>query len=229
MFEKRGEGRSIEPVKVINDFNYSFDHNVYSPPFASEKEANSELVGSEKVVLCSKTEALFSTRFVQCVGALVRNNETGLVSVIHESLWSTAATSILALQHGQDLDVILLEDGNGNRFRENVRFNHENPPRGLMENVANSVGPFLGLAPDSNFPMIRFGDRSIIKGMSSDEAVDILSRGVTRSGKTNFVGMIRIPNVQNRLWLLYRPGENIIYVYDDGDHRLFQFGGFKSS
>lgn len=231
------EEKKIQPIEVIENFEFSMDRGIYSVPFASEEESWGFLSGSEGTVLCTKNEPIFSHHFVQCAGALLRNKRTGLISIIHQSAWSVAATTILTSQRSDNLDVITIRGPISQLMDFNVikrdhektrvdevrkeldRMNHPDPwahPETQMK--TNNVGHI-------------FGDRSRIKGLSAEEIGEMFeeTEGSAVAGDTNLVGDIKLPVTRketNRWFLLYRPEENAIWIYDSGAKKLFKYAGF---
>lgn len=225
----------LQPLEVIKDFEYSDDWNMFTPPFATEEEAYGFLSGSESTVLCSQGEPLYSRNFVQCAGALVRNRRTGLVSLIHQSTWSASASIVLALQRPDDLDVITLQGPSGYMRFETVASEHKQPAEQYYDSFSSidRTNPLLYPRSDSetNDLKHKFPDYSLIKGISTEEMERMFERCKEDQsvGDTRLLGRIDLPVTReesNRWYLLYRPEENIIWVYESGTRQLFKYAGF---
>ncbi len=73
---------------------------------------------------------------------------------------------------------------------------------------------------------------SAMIGLPEKEVDSMISeiRGNHSVGKTRLVGEIEIPLTKsevNRWYLLYRPKENIIWVYESKSKKLFKYAGFN--
>lgn len=100
-----------KPIDVVSGFMWDRRNRKYTAPFASEKETHGHLSGSESTTLMSRFgEPVFSMGFVQCSSALVKNRQNGIITLIHQSLWSDSASVALGLQRMDDIDVITISD-----------------------------------------------------------------------------------------------------------------------
>lgn len=227
---------SLQPLEIYHNFQWSQDENIFTPPFASENEALGFLSDSENAVLCSKDESLFSSDFVQCSGVLVKNKNTELVSVIHQSVWSASASLILSLQRPDDIDVIPIAGNFGSIIKfSTVDSYHKQDPSKFYESFT-SIDRTDEIRYPSKWKNLKhiLGDNSKIKGISTNEVEDLFERAEESKniiGKSRLVGDIKIPvskTESNRWSLLYRPKENIIWVYESGSKKLFKYPGFPS-
>ncbi len=223
-----------QPKEVIKNFNYSIDHGIYTAPFASKAEAWAFLRGSEHVTQVSKGETILSENFVQCSGALMKNKRTGMVSLIHESLWSAAAGSILSLQRSDDLDVIIMQGPYGMmRFSDIAGF-HKGQPKYWEESVLETQRQNFLIYPKgdkNNHRRHILGDLSTIKGLTEKELKSMLDDYKTnpRQGATNLIGIIDLPVTKaeaNRWSVVYRPKENLVRIFESGTRQLFTYRGF---
>lgn len=233
------KSNSLLPLDVIENFDFNVDWNRFPPPFASEKEALGFLSGSEGKVLCTRNEPIFSHDFLQCVGALIRNRKSGLVFVIHQSEWSGAATAILSAQRQDDLDVIMMNGPKGQLTEFQTIVNkHESDPRELHRLFKGINRDDFQLYsrndPNKNLKHV-FLDRSAIKGLTTEELENLFIQAEACDnnsiGFTNLIGTIDLPlprEVSNRWSMLYRPKENIIWIYDSGAKKLFKYAGFPN-
>ncbi len=131
MDDDRGEietGLQRQPLMVYDSVVFSDRDNKYPELFAKKEEVFGLLSGSERWTLCSQGEPIYSYAFVQCGAALVRNRKTGLITLIHESVWSDGADAALALQHNDDLDVITIEGPFSYMDIRKVKYAHEKDP-----------------------------------------------------------------------------------------------------
>lgn len=225
-----------QPVRVYENFRYSDDQGIYTPPFASREEAWGFLSGSESVFLCSKTESLYSRGFVQCGCALIRNRNSGLVSVIHQSDWSAAAGAILAMQRPDDIDVVVMNGPIGHMAFDTVDYFHKEKPFRAYEAFARIDRDNWMNYPESQsqWKDVRhvFGDYSRILGLSTKEVENMFFRAkksLDCVGRAHLIGNIGIPGSVEQLdrWsLVYRPTENVIYIYVSGTKQLFRYQGF---
>lgn len=226
-----------KPLEVYQNFQYSENENMFTPPFATKEEAFGFLSGSESTVLCSKKEPIYSENFVQCAGALVKNKKTGLVSVIHQLLWSASASLILALQRPDDLDIVTItSESRGSIGFSTVKFFHEKNPLEYYKPFASiDRTDWMKYNPDSKFNNLKhvLDDFSQIKGITTKEVEDLFKRAEQNEnivGKTRLIGDIKIPvsrEESNRWSLLYRPKENVIWIYESGIKKLFKYPGFS--
>jgi hypothetical protein len=231
--EYPGADRLFLPTETVKNFAYSETSRTYPPPFATGKEAFGFLSGSENDVLVTKRDPVFSKGFVQCSGVLVRNRELGMVSIIHQSVWSDAASIILSLQRPYDLDVIRIEGHSGTILAKTIDYFHKSEPaqfRNAFDRIDRSH--YLNYPKenrDTDHLKHQFG-RSVIKGLTTEEMermFDEAKKG--KVGRTNFLGKIIVPVPRSeidRFSVLYRPNENVIRIFDTGSKQLFKFGGF---
>ena len=217
------EGLERKPIEIIDGFEWSLDAQKYTPPFASRDEVNGLLSGSEKsVLISSKGESIYSVNFSECSGALVRNRQTGIITLIHESLWSEAASAVFALQKTNDLDVITIAE----------------PARGIPLNRierTHGIGvtqllDLVGSGSDKQVSdKVRKLNWSTLIGLTDLEIRDMLKVCESSNvvGDTRHVGDIKIPLAGREGWdLLYRPKENIIWIYEPEAKRLYKYQGF---
>ncbi len=232
------KSNNLLPLEVIENFDFNVDWNRFPPPFASEKEALGFLSGSEGKVLCTKNESIFSQDFVQCVGALIRNRKSGLVFVIHQSEWSGAASAILCAQRQDDLDVIKINGPKGKMMEfQTITNRHNSDPKEfqqLFQKINRNDFQLYG-KHDPKHLKHAFLDRSAIKGLTTEELENLFKQAVSMSedsfGATNLIGTINIPvprEKSNRWSMLYRPAENIVWIYDSGAKKLFKYAGFPN-
>lgn len=222
----------MQPIKVIEDFHYSENTGMYTPPFATEDEIWGFLSGSESTVLCTKKDTIVSRRFVQCSGALIRNRDTGLISLIHQSLWSSAAQNILTLQRAHDLDVITMQGPIGLMRFGTIQNAHEIAQPNdrdvfVKEGDKYSGGIFAYEKHDPRHNLLR--DGSFIYGLTEKEIEAMYADSARgKVGETNWVGSITLPGSrENALWtMMYRPKENVIQIYALSTNRLYFFKGF---
>lgn len=233
-FENTGVRRT--PLDVYDNFDFDSSANRFPKPFASKKEVFGPLSGSEGWTLCSKGESIYSYAFVQCGGALIRNRDTGLITLIHESTWSDAADAALALQRNNDLDVITINGPFGGMRFKNVMYAHEKDPYQTIKNIEdvdiNNSRKYRGGNSGKESDVHLFGHKSALLGLSESEvrkAAQEIKGGVIAKGQTNELGEINIPvsnGEGNRWYLLYRPKENVIWIYESGVNKLFKYQGF---
>lgn len=226
-----------QPLTVYENFYFNDSDNSFPEPFASEKEVFGLLSGSESWTLCSKGEPIYSRGFVQCGGALTRNRETGLVTLMHESLWSDSADAAMALQRNNDLDVITLHGPFGGINFKKVKDAHERDPKEaikFIEDVDKKASrKYRGGNVNEESDVHLFGNRSALLGLSENEvqsAVQKIKAGGNKTGLTRELAEINIPvskSEGNRWYLLYRPDENIIWIYESGAKKLFKYAGFN--
>lgn len=229
-------GVQRQPLAVYENFYFNESDNSFPEPFASEMEVFGFLSGSESWTLCSKGEPIYSRGFVQCGGALIRNGQTGLVTLIHESLWSDSADAAMVLQRDNDLDVITLHGPFGGIDFKEVKGAHERDPKEvirLIEGVDKKASrKYRGGNVDEEGNVHFFGNRSALLGLSESEvqsAVQRIKAGGNTTGLTRELAKINIPvsrSEGNRWYLLYRPNENIIWIYESGAKKLFKYKGF---
>ncbi len=229
-------GVQRQPLAVYENFYFNDSDNAYPEPFASEDEVFGLLSGSESWTLCSKGEPIYSRAFVQCGGALIRNRQTGLVTLIHESVWSDSADVALALQRNNDLDVITLHGPFGGINFKNVKYAHEKDPKEAIQCIEavdkKASRKYRGGNLDEESDVHLLGHRSALLGLQESEvqsAVDRIKAGGNTVGQTRQLADIKIPvskSEGNRWYLLYRPNENIIWIYESGAKKLFKYKGF---
>jgi hypothetical protein len=80
ILEKLQRGIERKPLRVYNNIDF-IDGYVQSEHFATKEEVRGFLSGSEGWTLCSKGESIYSHSFAQCSAALVRNRNTGLITL----------------------------------------------------------------------------------------------------------------------------------------------------
>lgn len=217
------EGFERKPIEVLNGFEWSLDTQKYTHPFASRDEVKGLLTGSEKSVLVStKGEPIYSVNFSECSGALVRNRQTGMITLIHESLWSDAASTAFALQKTNDLDVITIaEPARGIPFKR-IESTHGIDVAQLLD--------LIGSGNDKQISdKVRKLSWSTLIGLTDLEIKDMLKVCASSKsvGNTRHVGDIKIPLAGRDGWdLLYRPKENIIWIYEPTGKRLYKYKGF---
>ncbi len=233
----------LKPTGVVKNFLYDPDRNNYLSPFASEDEYHGFLSGGEHVVLCTspqKGETVVSKDAVQCSMAMIRNRRTGLVSVLHQSLWSAAAGIILGVQKHDDIDVILAEGRKGIMNFQSLDAEHIRPPYlNKYQQYFNEIDrtdwrayPAGSERVDEKHVFGKLGSgSSIIKGITSAELQRMISESDSGSkvGLTYPSGLIQIPVERDRMnrWsLTYRPRDNVILIYESGTNQLFTYPGF---
>jgi hypothetical protein len=226
-----------QPMAVYENVYFNESHNAFPEPFASEAETEGFLSGSEHWTLCSKGETMYSRDFVQCGAALIRNKSTGLVTLIHESMWSESADVGLALQRADDVEVITILGPYSYMHFDNVRYAHEKDPRDAADTIVGidrqrSHRYRGGTGIEENMAHI-FLNGSALLGLSEREIAEGLSnlQLTQQVGETQHIGRIEIPvsrNETNRWYLLYRPKENIIWIYESGTKKLFKYPGFEN-
>lgn len=215
------EAGPIQPLEVVDNFDYSHAHERYNLPFTSKDEARGFLRGSEHEVLATKGQPLFSYDFVQCAGALIRNRETGLIFSLHESTWSDATDVVLAIQKPNNLDVITMEGAMGTMLISDI-VAVRNQPISRIEYMFEQVG--------GNDNVQRFR-KSWIRGLTGVEINKMrkMSEKNPNVGVITHLGVINLKNFgagQGRWSMLYRPKENVVRIYDDESKKLFKFPGF---
>lgn len=232
---------SIKPLGVIENFPFSENKNQFPAPFASEEEYFGLLSGSESSTLCSMGETLVSKAFVQCAGALAKNMDTGLITLIHESMWSSSATGALALQKKHNLQFITMDGASGYMKPENIAWAHKGANE--RDNLSNIEETFHVVSREASTykpydekierPFIQaFGDSSRIKGLSQNEIHRFLKEMQNNQipdGTTKFLGRLALPvskKESGRWYLTYRPTENFIYIFESGVEKLFVYPGF---
>lgn len=221
-----------KPLKVYENVDL-IDGYVQSEHFASKEEVRGFLSGSEGWVLCSKGESIYSHSFVQCSAALIRNRNTGLITLIHQSTWSDAADAALMLQRRDDIDVITISGPLGSMQFKNVNYTHYKNPHetaNMLEKVDVAKSrEYQQSGAENKVHLMR---RSALLGLSEDE-VKTMSAGVLEDdtvGMANHVGKIDIPLAGgdiDRWFLLYRPQENCIWIYESKSKKLFKYRGFS--
>lgn len=212
----------IRPLEIVNNFEYS-DENKFNPPFASKAEAFGFLSGGEHEVLVTRSEPIYGYAFVQCAGALIRNRDTGLIFSLHESTWSDAADIIMAAQRPNNLDVITMDGARGTmRISDIVGTHKVEMPRltHLLKNVKH------GDAIEHRFP------KGGIRGITGSDLDSMIKKSSTniKSGGINYLGKIDLKSLDagmGRWYMLYRPTENVIRIYDQSSQKLFKFPGFN--
>ncbi len=229
-------GINRQPLAVYENFIFSESGSIFPEPFASDNEVFGFLSASESWTLCSKGEPIYSRGFVQCGGALIRNRQTRLVTLIHESLWSASADVALALQGNDDLDVITIDGPFGGINFKEVKDAHQRDPNELIRLIENvdieASRKYKGGSVDKEGNVHLFGYRSALLGLSESEvqrAVQRIKAGGNITGLTREVAKIKIPvskSEGDRWYLLYRPKENIIWIYESGAKKLFKYKGF---
>ncbi len=212
-----------KPLEIRDGFEWSLDTQKYTPPFATREEVNGLLVGSEKSVLVSsKGESIYSVNFSECSGALVRNRQSGIITLIHESLWSEAASAVFALQKTNDLDVITIaEPARGLPFKR-IERTHRIGVTQLIDIVGS--GSDMQISDKT-----RKLSWSTLLGLTDLEIKDMLKVCASSNavGDTRHVGDIKIPLAGREGWdLLYRPKENIIWIYEPDAKKLYKYKGF---
>lgn len=229
----------LEPLEVVDNFEYSGDQGVYTPPFASEYEWWDALLnGSEYNALCTQgDEPIISRGFVQCGGALIRNRDTGLITLVHESQWSTAANSILSLQKKNNLDVIVMNNPIGQMRFEKIARAHKKSLKDVNElfvkdgeehwAASTMEGGVYRSEPQNH--MLHDGSR--IKGLTAEQIARMAEESTgDAQGETNLIGEIwlPLPDKSRMKWsLVYRPKENKILIYSHGTKQLFVYPGFE--
>lgn len=231
--DERVSLKMLQPLKVVNNFDYSASSNNFTPPFATESEYYSFLSGREGTVLCTRKEPICSKDFVQCSGALVRNKRTGLLSLIHQSMWSTAAETILAVQRPDDLDIILIDSPTGRAMGREVIWSHGLEARNYRQEFSeiDRTDPLSYKDPQTRDLKHTLVDYSHIRGVSTAEMMEMFERGEEKetAGSTSFLGEIKLPGTLDeigRMSLLYRPAENVVWIYSEGKKQLFKYPGF---
>ncbi len=225
-----------KPLVVYENIDFSESNNQFPEPFATKEEVFGLLSGSESWTLCSKGDPIFSRAFVQCGAALVRNRNTGLITLIHESVWSESADVAMALQRDDDVDVVTIHGPFGGLNLSSVKYAHEKPPQDAIENIKSfdkKSSRKYGVESGSEENLVHlFGNRSALIGLSENDvqnAVERIKDGGSAKGLTQEIGEINIPvskAIGNRWYLLYRPEENIIWIYESGARKLFKYRGF---
>lgn len=236
-----GHGRTGEigiqrqPLKIYDNFYFSDSNGVYPEPFVRKEEADGLLSGSEGWTLCSKGEPVYSHGFVQCAAALVRNKDTGLVTLIHQSTWSESADAAMALQRPDDIDVIIISGPFGGMSLENIKYAHDKDPKGVLDSIENidrkASRKYRGGAAAKGNGVHIFRNYSALLGLSESELSEYVERLKKEKtvGAVNQIGNIEIPVAKggaNRWYLLYRPKENVIWIYESGARKLFKYQGF---
>ena len=190
------------------------------------------LSGSEGWTLCSQGETMYSRGFVQCGAALIKNRETGMISLIHQSTWSEAAGAVLMLQRREDLDVILVSGPFGSVQFDTVEYFHEKDPSDAIAGVEQvDLESSRKYRPDLGENRTHLMTGSALLGLTEPQVQEMVS-GVASDGsvgETNLVGKIEIPLSKgevNRWHLLYRPNENFIWIYESKSKKLFKYAGF---
>lgn len=228
-----------KPLEIYNNFNYSESFGRFTPPFASAEEARGLRSGREGTVLCTREDPIVSKEFVQCNAALIKNKNIGLISLIHQSTWLDSSKTILNLQKTDDIDVVTINGPNrGMRF-DDIQTNHCKSPNdynGFKKIDRNNEHNYHSVPLEhKNLVHKFFGSQ--IAGISTEE-MDFLYKREEQNknfqGKTNLVGNIILPisyEERNKWSLLYRPKENVIWVYalgksDGGISKLFKYQGF---
>lgn len=232
------EKRVIQPLEVVNDFTWSGNFGNFSSPFATADEFFSDRVGSEHVSILSSGEAILSLDFVQCSGALARNRQRGLYTLVHQSLWSLSAEIAFGMQRHEDIDYFELNPRkNAGQIEENVLKAHEHG----AQTVTRTFGE--NLAYDNGEPLIessgvynRLGNTrnrsGSIVGVTEAEIRAMLHESEEPNampGRTNYLGTIELPIPRQeigRCSVLFRPQENKIYVFSEATKQLFVFPGF---
>lgn len=221
-----------KPLEVIENVDFSEDNDRYPEPFASKEETKGFLNGSEGWTLVSHGETIYSRRFVQCGAGLVRNRRSGLVTLIHESKWSPAANTALMLQREDDLDVITIDGPYGGVDYREIQKAHE---KGREEDLRYAkrterqrMARYKTKSGDNRGFLM---EKSALIGLRESEIDDRLDR-LARSeavGSTKLVGKIDLPIGKSEFhswYLLYRPEENIIWIYEAKSKKLFKYKGF---
>lgn len=203
-----------QPMAVYENVYFNESNDAFPEPFASKVETMSFLSGSESWTLCSRGETIYSRNFVQCGAALIRNKSTGLVTLIHESMWSESADVGLALQRADDVEVITIRGPYSHMQFDNVRYAHENDPHSATDAIVGidrqrSRRFRGGTGIEENKAHIFFNG-SVLLGLSEREIAEGLSNLQLNKqvGETQHIGRIEIPvsmGKSNRWYLLYRP------------------------
>ena len=232
--EKRNDP-NWEPLEVFENIDFNPSRSRYPTLFASQAEVDGFLSGSEHWTLCSSGESMYSASFVQCAGALVRNRQTGITTLIHESMWSASATVALGIQKHEDLDIITIAGPIGGMRFKDLKYFHEKDSREtieLIDTIDDAASVRYGMYyPGKEFLANFFWDRSKLLGLSKEDLQRSVLQLTTNPhmGETNHIGDIRLPvsrGEANRWYLLYRPEENIIWIYESGTRKLFKYPGF---
>lgn len=229
------EMRLLDVIEGV-DFNPSM--NLYPAPFARREEVDGFLSGSEHWTLCSSGESIYSHSFVQCNAALIRNRQTGKIQLIHESTWSGSATVALGTQRSEDIDVITIVGPSGTILFRDIQYFHEKDPEetiawidGINESASKR---FSDDEPGNEDRVSLFLDSSALLGVSRADLKQATARLKSNSivGDTHHFGRIQIPVSRgkvNRWYLLYRPFENVIWIYESGTKQLFKYCGFETT
>jgi hypothetical protein len=150
----------------------------------------------------------------------------------HQSTWSDAADAVLMLQRKDDLDVITIDGPFGTmRFKDVAYAHYKNPTEAVsaVQNVdLEKSRKYQDGVVENKVHLMR---RSALLGLSESEVARMMADVAvdTPAGKTNQVAKIDIPldaGQANRWYLLYRPHENIIWIYESKSKKLFKYKGF---
>lgn len=226
----------LQPLEVIEGFKFSEDFNEFKRPFATKEESLGFLTGSESTTLCSNKDPIYSRSFVQCGAVLARNRRSGLITLIHQSMWSTSADVAVALQRSDDLDVVTVSGPFGWMPFNKPKYAYEKNPKEAIESYKsiNHEDPHLyyGFSKQEKERTQIFGDHSLIKGLTAGEISKMMEIQVNtgKTGKIRQIGEISLPVSKaegNRWYLLYRPNENVIRIYESGAKKLFKYQGFS--
>lgn len=184
-----------KPQRVFSNVEIS-DGYVQSEHFASKEEVRSLLSGSEGWTLCSKGESIYSHSFAQCSAALVRDRNTGLITLIHQSTWSDAADAALMLQRKDDLDVITVSGPFGTMNFKNVNYAHyKNPGEAISSLKKVDLDKSRQYQEGAAENKVHLMHKSALIGLSEDE-VNKMMAGVIEDnsiGTANHVGKIDLP------------------------------------
>lgn len=218
--------KHVEPFELpqpVEQINIKFDNGrEFAPPFTTAKEYGEALIGREHEVLVSSAQKLLiSLDLVQCSVGLLRNRRTNMISLIHESEWSDAASAILSLQRSDDQDLIVVEGLLGTILYEDFEGNKKLPPDQFLKYRKTLSSDTTKLY------------RSFIHGLTAEEIDGMRDRSLASSavGNLNYLKKIAVPipkGQSNRLSVLYKPANDQIYLYESGVKKVFSYKGFGS-